>query len=86
MDAVNNAGFVLGVDRVGAINESEVESMFATNVLGLISMTQLLIKGELEMTPISFDAYAANRIDFKARRTGHIINLGSVAGTLAISL
>ncbi|OCH95545.1 NAD-P-binding protein [Obba rivulosa] len=59
---VNNAGFVLGVDRVGDIAESDIEAMFNTNVLGLISVTQLLVK------------------DFKARNTGHIINLGSVAG------
>ena len=43
--AVNNAGFVLGVDRVGSIADSEVEGMFNTNVLGLISMTQLLVPG-----------------------------------------
>lgn len=44
---VNNAGFVLGMDHVGDLKESEVEAMFATNVFGLISVTQLLIKGEL---------------------------------------
>jgi 3-hydroxy acid dehydrogenase/malonic semialdehyde reductase len=43
---VNNAGFVLGVDRVGSIQESEIDSMFATNVMGLIDMTQLFVKGE----------------------------------------
>lgn len=42
---VNNAGFVLGVERVGTIKPEDVESMFSTNVFGLISMTQLLIKG-----------------------------------------
>jgi hypothetical protein len=64
--AVNNAGYVLGVDRVGEIADADIEGMFATNgeslvlgisnrnsflndyiVLGLISMTQLLIKGNL---------------------------------------
>ncbi|KAE9400809.1 NAD(P)-binding protein [Gymnopus androsaceus JB14] len=59
---VNNAGFVLGVEQVGNINDEDIESMFATNVLGLISVTQLLIK------------------DFKERQSGHIINLGSIAG------
>ncbi|EMD38537.1 hypothetical protein CERSUDRAFT_113720 [Gelatoporia subvermispora B] len=59
---VNNAGFVLGVDRVGDIADTDVEAMFNTNVFGLISVTQLLVK------------------DFKARNTGHIINIGSVAG------
>lgn len=41
---VNNAGFVLGVDRIGNIAETDYESMFKTNVFGLIAMTQLLIK------------------------------------------
>ncbi|KAK0459707.1 uncharacterized protein EV420DRAFT_285040 [Desarmillaria tabescens] len=59
---VNNAGFVLGVEHVGDIKPEDVESMFSTNVFGLISMTQLLIK------------------DFKAKKAGHVINLGSIAG------
>ncbi|KAF7294950.1 Short-chain dehydrogenase/reductase family protein [Mycena indigotica] len=59
---VNNAGFVVGRDSVGDLDEKVVESMFATNVLGLISLTNLFVK------------------DFKTRGTGHIINLGSVAG------
>lgn len=59
---VNNAGFVLGVDRVGSIQESEIDAMIATNVTGLIDMTQLFVK------------------DFKERETGHIINIGSIAG------
>ncbi|KZT11366.1 NAD-P-binding protein [Laetiporus sulphureus 93-53] len=59
---VNNAGYVLGTERVGDIADADIEGMFATNVLGLISVTQLLIKG------------------FKARKSGHVINLGSVAG------
>ncbi|KAJ7109356.1 NAD(P)-binding protein [Mycena epipterygia] len=59
---VNNAGYVIGRDHVGDIDESVVEGMFATNVLGLISMTQLLVR------------------DFKARQSGHVINIGSVAG------
>ncbi|KAI0065356.1 NAD-P-binding protein [Artomyces pyxidatus] len=59
---VNNAGFVHGLERVGSIADADIEGMFATNVLGLISITQLLVK------------------EFKRRQTGHIINLGSVAG------
>ncbi|KAI8998696.1 NAD-P-binding protein [Trametes punicea] len=59
---VNNAGFVLGMERVGDIAEADMEAMFSVNVLGLIAMTQLLIK------------------EFKARKTGHIINIGSIAG------
>ncbi|KAN0077304.1 hypothetical protein V8E55_011159 [Tylopilus felleus] len=59
---VNNAGYVVGVDRVGDLSLENMENMFATNVFGLIALTQLFIK------------------DFKARKTGHIINLGSIAG------
>jgi len=62
---VNNAGYVIGRDNVGDIDESVVEGMFTTNVLGLIAMTQLLVK------------------DFKARKSGHIINIGSIAGVEA---
>lgn len=43
---VNNAGYVVGLDHVGDIPDEVVEGMFATNVFGLISMTQLLIKGK----------------------------------------
>jgi 3-hydroxy acid dehydrogenase / malonic semialdehyde reductase len=43
---VNNAGFVFGVDRVGDIPESDIEAMFSTNVVGLIAMSQLLVKRE----------------------------------------
>lgn len=42
---VNNAGYVLGREHVGDIADADIEGMFATNVLGLISMTQLLLKG-----------------------------------------
>jgi len=59
---VNNAGLVRGLDRVGSIADADIDEMFATNVLGLISLTQLLVK------------------DFKARKAGHVINLGSIAG------
>lgn len=59
---VNNAGFVLGVEHVGDIKDSDIEAMFATNVFGLISVTQLLVKY------------------FKSKQSGHIINLGSIAG------
>ncbi|KAG9076620.1 hypothetical protein FS749_011566 [Ceratobasidium sp. UAMH 11750] len=40
---VNNAGFVLGFERVGEIADADIEAMFATNVLGLISVPQALI-------------------------------------------
>lgn len=45
MCVVNNAGFVLGTEKVGTIAESDIEAMFSTNVFGLIAVTQLLIKG-----------------------------------------
>ncbi|KAF8959068.1 hypothetical protein BDZ97DRAFT_1906318 [Flammula alnicola] len=41
---VNNAGYVKGVEHVGDIKDSDIEGMFATNVLGLISITQLLVR------------------------------------------
>jgi NAD(P)-dependent dehydrogenase (short-subunit alcohol dehydrogenase family) len=44
---VNNAGFVKGREHVGDINEADINDMFATNVLGLIRMTQLLVKREV---------------------------------------
>jgi len=43
--AVNNAGGAHGLDRVGDIQDSDIDAMFSTNVLGLIFLTQLLIKG-----------------------------------------
>ncbi|KDQ33275.1 hypothetical protein PLEOSDRAFT_1033771 [Pleurotus ostreatus PC15] len=61
---VNNAGqvFVKGIEHIGDIADIDVEGMFATNVLGLIRLTQIFVK------------------EFKARNSGHVINLGSVAG------
>jgi 3-hydroxy acid dehydrogenase/malonic semialdehyde reductase len=44
---VNNAGGVIGMEKVGEIADADIESMFATNVFGLISITQLLIQGNL---------------------------------------
>jgi len=41
---VNNAGFVYGLDRVGSIADSDIDAMFGTNVFGLISITQLLVR------------------------------------------
>ncbi|KAG8217500.1 NAD(P)-binding protein [Butyriboletus roseoflavus] len=59
---VNNAGYVVGVERIGDLSLENMENMFATNVFGLIALTQLFVK------------------EFKARKTGHVINLGSIAG------
>ncbi|ORY89445.1 hypothetical protein BCR35DRAFT_300631 [Leucosporidium creatinivorum] len=59
---VNNAGMVLGTEHVGQIAEDDVQTMFDTNVLGLISLTQIFVNV------------------FKKQNSGHIINLGSIAG------
>ena len=42
---VNNAGYVLGTDRVGQIPTDDMEGMFNTNVFGLMNMTQAFING-----------------------------------------
>ena len=43
--SVNNAGFVLGVEKIGDISEADFEAMFNVNVFGLIRVTQLIING-----------------------------------------
>lgn len=40
---VNNAGYVLGTERVGQITSADIEGMFNTNVFGLINITQAFI-------------------------------------------
>lgn len=40
---VNNAGLALGRDPVGEISTSDIATMFDTNVLGLITMTQAVL-------------------------------------------
>jgi 3-hydroxy acid dehydrogenase / malonic semialdehyde reductase len=62
---VNNAGLVKGVARAPEIVPEDIDVMFATNVTGLINMTQAIL-------PI-FKA----RPDGGA---GDIINIGSIAG------
>ena len=42
---VNNAGYVLGTERIGQISTDDMEGMFNTNVFGLINMTQAFING-----------------------------------------
>jgi 3-hydroxy acid dehydrogenase/malonic semialdehyde reductase len=80
---VNNAGYVQGLDHVGDIDESVVSGMFATNVIGLIGMTQQLVKREHSFSrsidpPSPFYSYTV--LDFKAKQSGHVINIGSIAG------
>ncbi|KAI8144328.1 hypothetical protein BJV82DRAFT_607017 [Fennellomyces sp. T-0311] len=62
---VNNAGMVLGLDPLEKVDEAEFDQMFATNVKGLVFLTQAVIPS------------------MRARQTGHIINLGSIAGKQA---
>ena len=42
---VNNAGYVLGTERIGQISSDDMEGMFNTNVFGLINVTQAFING-----------------------------------------
>ncbi|KAH6696762.1 NADP-dependent L-serine/L-allo-threonine dehydrogenase-like protein ydfG [Leptodontidium sp. MPI-SDFR-AT-0119] len=62
---VNNAGLVKGVAKAPEIAEEDINIMFATNVTGLINMTQAIL-------PIF-----KRRADGGA---GDIINIGSIAG------
>ncbi|KAJ9099245.1 hypothetical protein QFC21_004125 [Naganishia friedmannii] len=41
---VNNAGLVYGTDHVGDINETESDTMFNTNVMGMIHLTQIFVR------------------------------------------
>ncbi|KAI5847561.1 hypothetical protein BZA05DRAFT_426609 [Tricharina praecox] len=41
---VNNAGLVKGLDKVGEIAEEDVNIMMTTNVIGLIGLTQQIVK------------------------------------------
>ncbi|KAG0193504.1 hypothetical protein DFQ28_004837 [Apophysomyces sp. BC1034] len=59
---VNNAGMVRGVDYLVDVAEDDFDTMFATNVKGLVFLTQAILPS------------------MKARQSGHIINIGSVAG------
>ncbi|KAJ0418543.1 hypothetical protein BJY00DRAFT_314909 [Aspergillus carlsbadensis] len=63
---VNNAGLVKGVARAPEIAEADINTMFATNVTGLINMTQAIL-------PIML---ARN----SGEGAGDIINIGSIAG------
>lgn len=67
---VNNAGMVKGVAKAPEIEEADIGQMFATNVHGLINMTQAVLKVyKKRMGP-----------DGVTKGTGDIINIGSIAG------
>ncbi|CAO2658283.1 Nn.00g060060.m01.CDS01 [Neocucurbitaria sp. VM-36] len=63
---VNNAGLVKGVAKAPEIAEEDINTMFQTNVTGLINMTQAIL-------PI----FKARR---SHGGSGDIINVGSIAG------
>ncbi|KAH8655454.1 hypothetical protein BX600DRAFT_500649 [Xylariales sp. PMI_506] len=63
---VNNAGLVKGVAKAPEIKEEDTDIMFATNVIGLINMTQAIL-------PIML---RRNNGD----GAGDIVNIGSIAG------
>ena len=62
---VNNAGLALGLEPEYEGNLDDWETMIDTNILGLLTMTRLIVPGMIE------------------RNSGHIINVGSVAGDAA---
>ncbi|KAK5098401.1 hypothetical protein LTS08_006534 [Lithohypha guttulata] len=62
---VNNAGLVKGVDKSPEIKSDDIEVMFATNVTGLITMTQEVMKGMMKRGESG---------------QGDIIMIGSIAG------
>lgn len=45
---MNNSGKALGQEHVGDIDENDIETVFNTNVIGLIAMTQMVLKGMKE--------------------------------------
>ncbi len=67
---VNNAGLVKGVAKAPEIAEEDMNLMFATNVTGLINMTQAIL-------PIFKSRSAAPGF---SPGSGDIINVGSIAG------
>ena len=62
---VNNAGLALGLEPEYEGNIDDWKTMIDTNILGLLTMTRLIVPGMIE------------------RNSGHIINVGSVAGDAA---
>lgn len=67
---VNNAGLVRGVARAPDIEEDDVDVMFSTNVVGLIGMTQEVLK--------VFKRRGGDGGGGGGR--GDVVNIGSIAG------
>jgi 3-hydroxy acid dehydrogenase / malonic semialdehyde reductase len=68
---VNNAGLVKGMDRAPDISPADIDIMFATNVTGLINLTQ-------EIMPVFKSKKGDSGEDVGGR--GDIIMIGSIAG------
>ena len=68
---VNNAGLVKGMDKAPSIKAEDMDLMFATNVTGLINLTQ-------EVLPIMLAKKGDKGEDVGGR--GDIIMIGSIAG------
>ncbi|OIW32501.1 NAD(P)-binding protein, partial [Coniochaeta ligniaria NRRL 30616] len=64
---VNNAGLVKGLARAPQIAQADIDTMFNTNVNGLIAMTQAILPIFLARRPEEGGA-------------GDVINVGSIAG------
>lgn len=62
----NHSGLVKGVAKAPEIAEDDMNVMFATNVTGLINMTQAILPGMLKRD--------------NGDGAGDIINIGSIAG------
>ncbi|KAJ3037367.1 hypothetical protein HDV00_001732 [Rhizophlyctis rosea] len=62
---VNNAGLVKGMDKSPNIDPAHIDIMFSTNVIGLITMTQEVMKGMVKRGESG---------------QGDIIMIGSIAG------
>jgi NADP-dependent 3-hydroxy acid dehydrogenase YdfG len=45
---VNNAGKAQGLDKIGDIRQVDIDTMFQTNVIGLIALTQLVLNSMKE--------------------------------------
>ena len=66
-----NSGLVKGLARAPSIEQADIDTMFSTNVTGLIAMTQAIL-------PIFLSRPAATSDGLSG--AGDIINVGSIAG------